>query len=324
MSYFDETLKDWVRTQQVAAGLSSVPMREFEKRNKKILSLIGDGVTRRSISSIIERVKKLDASTKKKIMQLITGQLADIATITYRNEEGNIKFLDIVVAERSYDAAKSVNLAMKSPVHGNRTVGGLLSDVFGNANDTAINILRRSISEGSTFNETRSMFVTQMGVDNRHLSNVIATAVNATANEARNEFYQANSDVIRRVLWRSTLDIKTSDICQDLDGKLWEPGEPHPNPPAHVNCRSFLVPVPAGMSDKEARSMLRPAVADGEAKRTRQPTYGEWLKRQSAGFQKQVLGKRRYEMLRDGELSFDRFFAKDGKFLTIKQLEEKL
>ena len=51
--------------------------------------------------------------------------------------------------------------------------------------------------------------------------------------------------------------------------------------------------------------------------------YGEWLKKQSAARQDQVLGPVRGKLLRDGGLTVDRFANDKGVWLSIEQLRER-
>ncbi|MNP80956.1 hypothetical protein D3C76_1791920 [compost metagenome] len=52
-------------------------------------------------------------------------------------------------------------------------------------------------------------------------------------------------------------------------------------------------------------------------------SYSEWLARQSAAFQKDVLGPERYKLFSKGELTIDRFVDDDGRTLTLKELRER-
>ncbi|MNJ69928.1 hypothetical protein D3C77_663340 [compost metagenome] len=52
-------------------------------------------------------------------------------------------------------------------------------------------------------------------------------------------------------------------------------------------------------------------------------SYSEWLARQPAAFQSDVLGPERYKLFSKGELSIDRFVDDNGKTLTLKQLRER-
>lgn len=87
---------------------------------------------------------------------------------------------------------------------------------------------------------------------------LVRTSVIAVANEAKLASYLSNRDVIKGVQWVATLDDRTTEICRELNGKVWilpESGDkdadyqpdghsiPFPGATAHWNCRSVVVPV---------------------------------------------------------------------------------
>lgn len=65
------------------------------------------------------------------------------------------------------------------------------------------------------------------------------------ANEAKNQFYRDNADVVLGVEWLVTLDGRTCFDCASLSRMQWKVDEPHPIPPLHPNCRCVLLPVTA-------------------------------------------------------------------------------
>jgi hypothetical protein len=52
-------------------------------------------------------------------------------------------------------------------------------------------------------------------------------------------------------------------------------------------------------------------------------TYSEWLMRQSAARQDDVLGPTRGKLLRQGGLTIDKFVNDKGRTLTLKQLRQR-
>lgn len=72
-------------------------------------------------------------------------------------------------------------------------------------------------------------------ISERNAATVIRTALSHVSNEARNETYRQNDDIIEKYEWVSTLDSRTSAICRARDGMTWEIGK-GPMPPAHPNC----------------------------------------------------------------------------------------
>src|SRR5690606_2054484 len=120
---------------------------------------------------------------------------------------------------------------------------------------------------------------------------------------ARHEAYAANGDILAGYRWSAVLDQRTSSTCRALDGRIFQFGK-GPMPPAHVNCRSSTTPVLrdewAELTRGAKRSSMNGPVDAGT-------TYYEWLRRQPAAFQDEVLGPTRGKLLRDGGLSARRF-----------------
>lgn len=88
-----------------------------------------------------------------------------------------------------------------------------------------------------------------------------ATGFVSTAMQQATSVTQATvySAIFDRYIWVSIIDSRTSDICRSRDGNIYKYGD-GPLPPAHVNCRSSVIPFTS-----------RPAVDDN---------YGSWEKRQ--------------------------------------------
>ena len=157
----------------------------------------------------------------------------------------------------------------------------------------------------------------------RQAQALVSTAVAHTANEARQTFYGANDDLIKGVQWVSTLDARTTPICQSRDGTIY-PVDSGPRPPAHFRCRSATTPVlkswkELGINLEEAPSGTR-ASMDGQVPEAE--TYQTWLKKKPAAFQDEVLGPSRGKLFREG-MSLDRFVDQSGKEYTLKQLQSK-
>jgi len=173
-------------------------------------------------------------------------------------------------------------------------------------------------------------------IDRRHAEAVVRTAISHTAAFTRNRFLQANNDLIKAVVWTSTLDNRTSDMCRIRDGLKYTPDDHKPighkipwlSGPGqlHWNCRSTSVPVTkswgelGGVDIGEFNPETR-ASMDGQV--PADTTYGEWLKKQSPERQDEILGKAKGALLRTGKLPFDKFYNDKGRALTLKQLRER-
>ncbi len=172
-------------------------------------------------------------------------------------------------------------------------------------------------------------------IDRRNAESVVRTAIGHVAAVTRDGFFERNDDLIKATRWTSTLDSRTSETCRVRDGLqytvdthrpighsvpyLGGPGK------AHWGCRSTSVPVvksfrELGLDIDEFDAGTR-ASMDGQV--AADQTYGQWLAKQSAGRQDEVLGATRGKLLREGGLGVDRFSNDKGLWLSLDQLRER-
>lgn len=195
-------------------------------------------------------------------------------------------------------------------------------------------------------------------ITRRQAAAITRTAVISITNQAKREFYKANADLFTEELYVATLDNRTTPICQSLDGKKYPVGQ-GPIPPLHFNCRSLRVALISGdaLGSRPARAYTNQELireynrANGtkatsradlprghkgsfdeyRARRIRELTgtvdakvsYQDWLTRQSAQFQDDILGPTRGKLFRAGGLTLDKFVDRAGDQLTLAELARK-
>lgn len=212
--------------------------------------------------------------------------------------------------------------------------GRIMDEYYKDLPASIFDRLKATISQGFTNGQTTDQIIRSLrgtraanftdGLlqqSRRSIERTTRTALNHTATVAREQVYKKNDDLISGVRWVSTLDMRTSDVCQALDGEVFPPDE-GPRPPAHFNCRSTTTPITKswrelGFDIDELPPGTR-ASMDGQVPDTE--TYSSWLGRQSAEVQNDVLGPTRAELFREGGLTLDRFVDDAGNTLTIDQL----
>lgn len=152
------------------------------------------------------------------------------------------------------------------------------------------------------------------------------TLVMHLANEARFATYQENEDVVIGYTWVSTLDSRTSDICRSRDGQVYLfKDKNQPKPPAHYNCRSTTAPKLSPEFDIFDQGATRASKgADGGKQVAADTTYYDWLKRQPASYQDEVLGKTKGLIFRNSGLTPEQFRAITvddlGRPLTLEEM----
>jgi SPP1 gp7 family putative phage head morphogenesis protein len=149
------------------------------------------------------------------------------------------------------------------------------------------------------------------------------TGLQNLAAAARERVYADNTDLIKGVEWVSTLDSRTSPICQARDGKVYDVND-GPRPPAHWNCRSTTVPVvkswrELGVDLDEAPAGTR-ASMDGQVAAGQ--NYEGWLRSLSEARQLEILGETKFALFRNGT-PLTAFVADDATPLTIAQIRDR-
>lgn len=240
-------------------------------------------------------------------------------TVKMLSQAATVKFL---TPAQSLIEAAVLRLGMDAPVGpAQLTLSEMLDQFAGAKSDEVIRIINESILEGRTgqqaAQDVRAIVTTRQA---RQVGTVTRTVINHVSNRARAATFTENAGFIESYQWVSTLDSRTSFLCQGRDGRVYPVGK-GPLPPGHYGCRSTVIPV-----IKEEFSLFkgdgkRPSVGtDGAELVSAKTTYGQWLKRQPAAFQDEVLGDTRARLFRDGGLQIDRFRDETGRVYTLDQL----
>jgi hypothetical protein len=146
---------------------------------------------------------------------------------------------------------------------------------------------------------------------------VVKTAAVEVTQSVREKVWTKNKKRISGLVWSAILDSRTSQTCRGLDGRVaplfgmedtLDPGLPRLEPPTlrppiHFRCRSSVM-----------------AIIDNQL--PRQTSYEQWLTKQPADVQKDILGPRRFRLLDTGTLDFSKLFdGPTGRPLTLSELK---
>lgn len=184
----------------------------------------------------------------------------------------------------------------------------------------------QTITDGVTLGDTTPTIARKVGniietLQRRQLDALVRTITNNISSEARNQVYEANSDIMDGYVWISTLDSRTTLICGARDQKVYTTPN-SPRPPAHWNCRSTTIPKIKEEYDIGSKLQgQRPAVGSKGAEQVSSRTsYGGWLKKQPVEFVDEALGVERSKLFRSGKLTIDKFTDPTGRIYTLDEL----
>tara|TARA_R110002012_G_scaffold74511_2_gene188858 strand:- start:5198 stop:6307 length:1110 start_codon:yes stop_codon:yes gene_type:complete len=344
------------RHQVYLEGLKTHEVKKSQKFLKDIDRIVSAKLAGKDITDYSKkRLDKLLKSVKADLKvvsgdysNMVSGESVDIAKY---ERDFEIKSLGQVVA---FDFVVPTSSQLKTAIFDNPlTMSGsdngkllkpFLRDVSDRSMQQITGIIQSGYYQGETTAQiiknikgTRSAKFTDGAIYriNRAMSVATRTAVQHAAVQAREQVWQDNKDIVKKVRWVSTLDGRTSSVCRSLDGTEY-PLDKGLRPPAHPNCRSTVVAVLDSRFDaldKGATRKARSRNAQGESvvkNVSANETYYSWLKKQPASFQASVIGNNRARLLRNGGMSAERFSElqlnsnfKEMTLADLNQLEPK-
>lgn len=161
----------------------------------------------------------------------------------------------------------------------------------------------------------------------RNAKSIAHTALMHVATEARFATYQENEDVVIGYEWVSTLDSRTTPLCQSRDSQVYLFTDKfQPKPPGHFGCRSSTSPKLSPEFDIFDEGATRASKgADGGKQVSADLTYYSWLKQQPSSYQDEILGKTKGLIFRNAGLDAEEFrkITVDdlGRPLTIDEMK---
>lgn len=313
-----------------------------------LLRLPAESFTVQRLESLLTSVKRLNLQAYARVERELTKELKAFAATEaqyqydlFRETIPTEVRVSFRVARVSVDQVRAA--ALSRPFQGR-----LLRDWAKKLPADRMQIIRNSVSAGFLEGKTVSQMVAELrgtransyadGVINRSrrdLEAVVDTAVKHTAAVARDRMMEANADIIKAVAWVATLDTKTSVHCRIRDTRRYTVKDHKPighqipwlGGPGriHYRCRSGSAPVlkswrELGINAADLSPGTR-ASMDGQV--PADMTFAQWLKRQSAYRQEQVLGATRARLMRNGGMEVPDFYTANGQFLSLKDLRAR-
>jgi SPP1 gp7 family putative phage head morphogenesis protein len=296
--------------------------------------------TRVRLNTLLASVRADLAVINGEITDFTKNQMVDLAESEAAFESralGQVVKFDFVIpsADQLASAVFTNPLSVEG-VNGGKLIEPFIKELNGKQLEGVTNAIRQGYFQGQTTQEVlRNIRGTKaagfsdgvIGRLDKSMGVVTRTALQHASSQAREAVWNRNKDIVKKVLWVSALDNKTSKICQGLDGREF-PLKSGPRPPIHLNCRSTTAPVLddrfKSLDDGGTR-----AAKGKSGKFSRAPadqSYYGWLKTQGPKFQNSAIGPKRAKLLRDGGLSTQRFqelqLGKNFEPLTLKQMQD--
>lgn len=301
------------------------------------------------LEELLYSVRALNASAYRAVADGLTNEIRTVAgyEATYQHSLFSAVIPADVVAQvaiASVDIGQVAAAALSRPFQG-RLLSGWASKIEADR----MALIREAVRQGFVQNETTEQIVRRIkgtraaqysdGIINRsriELQTIVHTALAHTAAVARENFQQANADLIVAVCWHSTLDGRTSDDCRVRDLLQYSNDDKHrpighkvpwKQGPGrlHFRCRSSSTAITRSWRslglDMDSISPGTRASMDGTQPATLR--YGDWLQKQSQARQDQIVGPTRGALMREGKVPFDSLYTDRGIALSLDALRER-
>lgn len=329
---------------RVIAVLNRTDARLFAELTESLERLGPDSFSVERLDALLSSVRVLNIEAFNAVQRELAYHLRSFTAseVAYQNML-LVSALPVQVSVAAISAESVYAAALARPFQ-----GVLLREVWKDLGDKRMKLVRQTLAQGYVEGRTTQQLVSELrgtrakgyadGLVNRsrrEVESVVRTAMGHYAGFVADRSMEANSDLVKAVQWLSTLDARTTPFCQARDGLRYTPGTHRPighslpwggGPGrAHWGCRSHQVPITKSWSelgiDMDEIDAGTRASMDGQV--PAETNYREWLQKQSAARQDQVLGPTRGKLLRDGGLPLDRMYDGKGQFINLDELQRR-
>ncbi len=331
--------------QRMMAVLNRSDARLFNELQSAIDRFTPSTFTVERLESVLGSVLAMNAQAYAQVGSSLRIELQDFVKYEASYQHQALETaLPVNVHAAAISAEQVYAAALARPFQGVLLKGALQDLEFQKAQK-----IRQIIAQGFVEGKTSSQMVRElrgsraakyadglMEGNRKNVEAVVRTAVGHLAGFTQDRTAEANVDLIKAVEWISKLDLKTSPTCQVRDNKLYHPVSHKPlghvlpwlSGPgrAHWRCRSAQAYVlksykELGIPGPEVK-MKNGTRASMDGQVALDLSYFDWLKKQNASRQDQVLGTTRGQLLRQGKLPLDRMYNLKGQQLTLDQIRE--
>lgn len=325
----EEFVRNLIRLQRLGNGLS----RDARKRLNGILDDLIAQVAKHDPFSLkttagkrrrmVRLLKELDRASKAGYPDLARDIRSAVARVGV--DQAAFAKATLTVATGLETAGRFNFNRAKAILDASPFDGDILSGWVEKHRARTVAKMGEELQRASVANDTLGQAITRIKrnvwpTSRRQIEAVARTGMNHIANQAHEEIYRANDDVVSGEEFVAVLDARTTVICARWDGTVFKMDDPNRQvPPLHYQCRSNLVPVIdwKGLGLEPPAEGTR-ATKDGQVKAS--TTYEQWFRGQSKTMQDSVIGPARAEMFRDGRLTFKDMIGRDNRIIPIADL----
>jgi SPP1 gp7 family putative phage head morphogenesis protein len=255
---------------------------------------------RAQLESLLEDARSIQGEAYRKITDSLSTRFRDRAAKEAEFHAEKFRAAGIEASINRLTGEAAFQAAMSRPMDG-AILSDWLTELGEGGRRRVDKALRISWTEGESLGNAVRRVRATVDISKRSAQTLVRTANTHISNAVQQASAEANADIVKEVEWRSVLDSRTTWICRSRDGERY-PIDSGPRPPAHPGCRSIVTEVLKDYAPPQRE------------------TYADWLKRQPASVQDEIIGPARGKLLRAGKFDVQDFVDLRGKPLTLDEL----
>ena len=255
--------------------------------------------TKSAVNKILSSFDDVISQYKKNLKERLNDNATEIA----KKESSFLKDLFLTAFGISLFVPAKTSRLIPLASYSNQNTVDTFADNFSEKIESAYkNAVMTAYVMGTPKNELSETIKQTTDTLEKNLETESRNIATGLQRQTRNYIYLKNEKKISFV-WNSILDNSTCLVCGEMHGKRFNSISQVPGlPPLHLNCRCSIIAVP-------------------EDTKVEMPSYSEWLEEQSEETQREVLGKTRYNLYKNG-MKVDSF-VNNGKKLTLDEIYKK-
>ncbi|MDP8184399.1 minor capsid protein [Phocoenobacter skyensis] len=318
------------------ANLRKLVYPKLNKLQKEIvrkLSAVGvETIKKRELNNFLKEVKEIINETYAEINTEQQSELSEFLSVEHEHLSGiynNAVGYDLINQMPEY----KLNALKKAPLIAGTPLQEWWSKQGNDYSRKFQGIVRQGLLNGKQTSEIITELKNVANIQRRNAETLVITAVGKVADTAHEALKDENADLLQGEEHLSTLDTRTSTVCQLRDGKRWSLDKkpvghsiPYARPPLHPRCRSILQMwfkswKELGYDDLEELDSGTRASEDGQVKSSM--NYEDWLKGKTKAQQDEILGKGKADLWRRNVITFSDMLDQTGRPLTLTELQRK-
>lgn len=250
--------------------MSKIYMEYSDDRELKVNKKQRYSILMQLDKKLIEELKNLGAVDVKETTIILEEVYSESYYRTaFEIDRGLNVILDFPILKKEF-IKSAINLPIK---------GKMFSDRIWDNKNKLVNKVRKSVKsaviEGVPIDKLAREIKKEFGTSAYESKRLIYNEVARCVSQAQDEIYE-NNDAVVEVMFDATLDDKTSDICQSLDGTRYSKGsQPSIPEDTHVGCRSCIIPVVENWNPSRKRENMKGD--DGEKYIINYKDYRSWI-----------------------------------------------